>query len=82
MKNLRKSLGLFAAAFALCMVFALGAKVNAADVEMQIGNADAGKGQVQKSQPGGRPDRRGQPPPFRRLPGQKQPGPPAGPAHA
>lgn len=47
MKNLRKSLELFAAAFALCMVFALGAKVNAADVEMQIGNADAGKGQVQ-----------------------------------
>lgn len=47
MKNLRKSLGLFAAAFALCMVFALGAKVNAADVEMQIGNADAEKGEVQ-----------------------------------
>lgn len=44
MKKLRKSLGLFAAAFAMCMVFALGAKVNAADVEMQIGSAD---GQVQ-----------------------------------
>ena len=49
MKNLRKSLGLFAAAFALCMVFALGAKVNAADVEMQIGNADAGKGADQNA---------------------------------
>ena len=36
MKNLRKSLGLFAAAFALCMVFALGAKVNAADVEIGV----------------------------------------------
>lgn len=28
MKKLRKSLGLFAAAFAMCMVFALGAKYN------------------------------------------------------
>ena len=36
MKKLRKLLGLFAAAFAMCMVFALGAKVNAADVEIGV----------------------------------------------
>ena len=35
MKNFKKSVGLFAAAFALCMVFALGAKVNAVDVKMK-----------------------------------------------
>lgn len=42
MKKFRKSIGLFAAAFALCLTFAVGAKVNAADVQMQIGDADAG----------------------------------------
>lgn len=41
MKKFRKSIGLFAAAFALCLTFAVGAKVNAADVQMQIGDADA-----------------------------------------
>lgn len=37
MKKLRKSLGLFAAAFAMCMVFALGAKVNAAQKSIEGG---------------------------------------------
>lgn len=42
MKNFKKSVGLFAVAFALCMVFALGAKVNAMDVKMkeEISNID------------------------------------------
>ena len=38
MKKFRKSIGLFAAAFALCLTFAVGAKVNAADVHAEVGS--------------------------------------------
>lgn len=46
MKKIRKSLGLFIVAFALCMVFGISAKVNAADVEMKIGNAGSDEVQM------------------------------------
>ena len=43
MKSIRRSLGLFAAAFALCLIVALGVKAEAANVEMKMDSADGGQ---------------------------------------
>lgn len=46
MKKMKKSLGLFIVVFALCMVLGIGAKVSAADMKMQIGDAGEDSAQL------------------------------------